>query len=109
MNRAGAAPAVPSWLHRAGAMSWRFLAIAGFAAVLVRIAFLLGTVTASVIVALIIAALFVPLMRRLMARGWSRSKAAGVVTLAAFALGAGALALLILADPPRGAPLHRDG
>jgi predicted PurR-regulated permease PerM len=81
-------------------MSWRFLAIAGFAAILIWLAFLLGTVTASVIVALIIAALFVPLMRRLMARGWSRGKAAGVVTLAAFALGAGALVLLILAVLP---------
>jgi predicted PurR-regulated permease PerM len=53
-----------------------------------------------VIVALIIAALFVPVMRRLMARGWSRSKAAGVVTLMAFGLGAGALVLLILAILP---------
>jgi RNA polymerase sigma factor (sigma-70 family) len=84
----------------AGNFSSRFLAIAGCAAILTWLAFLLGTVTASVIVALIIAALFVPLMRRLMARGWSRSKAAGVVTLAAFALGAGALVLLILAVLP---------
>ncbi len=99
MSEPGAS-AVPSWLRRAGAISWRFLAIAGFAAVLISLAFLLGTVTASVIVALIIAALFVPLMGRLMARGWSRGKAAGVVTLAAFALGAGALVLLILAVLP---------
>ena len=91
-----AAPSVPAWLYRAGAFSWRFLAIAALAAVLIRVAFLLGTVTASIMVSLIIAAIFAPMIRGLRNRGWSRSKAAAAVTLAAFLLGIGALVLFVV-------------
>jgi putative heme transporter len=91
---------VPGWLHRAAAISWRLLAIAGLAAVLVWLAFLLGTVTASVLLALIVAATFAPLVRRLRARGWSRTRAAASVTAAALLVGVGALLLLTLAFLP---------
>lgn len=87
---------VPVWLHRAGAFAWRFLAIAVFTAVLVSVAFLLGTVTASILVALMIAAIFAPMTRRLRASGWSRSKAAAAVTGAAFLLSVAALVLLVV-------------
>ncbi len=91
-----AAPVVPTWLSRAGAFTWRFLAIAAFAAVLIRVAFVLGTVTAAVLVSLIIAAIFAPMTQGLRARGWSRSKAAAAVTGTAFLVAIGALVLLAI-------------
>ena len=67
---------VPLPLHRAGAIAWRVLAVVGLLAILVWLAFLLGTVTASILVSLIVAATFAPVTRSLRARGWSRAKAA---------------------------------
>lgn len=87
---------VPVWLHRAAAFAWRFLAIAAFTAVLISVAFLLGTVTASILVALMIAAIFAPMTQRLRASGWSRSKAAAAVTGAAFLVAVAALVLLVI-------------
>ena len=52
---------VPPWLDRAGAFSWRIAVLFALGAVLTGLAFVLGTVTASVIVALIVAATFAPL------------------------------------------------
>ena len=101
MTPAGpAATVVPAWLHRAGAISWRFLAIAGLGAVLVWTAFLLGTVTASVLLALIVSATVAPMVRRLRARGWSESGSAAAMTAAALGIGVGVFLLLLLALLP---------
>ena len=69
-------------------------------AVLLWLAYLLGTVTASVIVALIVAAAFAPLGRRLRARGWSSTASAAAVTGAAVVVGGGLIALVVLAFIP---------
>jgi putative heme transporter len=91
---------VPAWVRRTGAISWRLLAIAGLGGVLVWAAFLLGTVTASVLLALIVAAAFAPMMQRLGARGWSRTKAAAATTVAAVVVGIVLFLLLALALIP---------
>lgn len=91
---------VPSWLRRTGAISWRILAIAGLAAVLIWAAFLLGTVTASILLALIVAAAFAPMVLRLGARGWSRTKAAAATTVAAVVIAFVVILLLALALIP---------
>ena len=59
---------IPGWLRRLGALSWRLLAIAGLAAVTIWLAVLLGTVTVSVLLSLVVAASFAPLVGRLRAR-----------------------------------------
>ena len=69
-------------------------------AVLTWLAFMLGTVTASVIVALIVAATFAPLGRSLRRRGWSGSASAAAVTGAAVLVGGLLLVLLALAFVP---------
>ena len=60
---------VPIWLRRAAAFSWRILAIVALAALAIWLAGVLSTVTASIIVAVVVAVTFGPLMRRLLARG----------------------------------------
>jgi putative heme transporter len=91
---------VPRWLDRAGAFSWRIAVIIALGAVLTGLAFVLGTVTASVIVALIVAATFAPLGRSLRERGWSGSASAAAVTGAAVVVGGLLLFLLALAFVP---------
>jgi predicted PurR-regulated permease PerM len=91
---------VPPPLHRAGAIAWRLLVVVAMLAIAVWLAFLLGTVTASILVALIVAATFAPVTRSLRARGWSRAKASAVVTTAAVVVVAAILALVILAFVP---------
>jgi putative heme transporter len=75
---------VPDWLEHLAALSWRVLVSVALGLVLVWLAGVLGTVTASILVALIVAATFAPYVLALRARGWSRIKAAGAVFLAAF-------------------------
>ena len=66
------APAlVPPPLHRAGAIAWRVLVVVALLAIVIWLSFLLGTVTASILVALIVGATFAPVTRGLRARGWS--------------------------------------
>jgi predicted PurR-regulated permease PerM len=91
---------VPRWLHRAGAFSWRIAVIIALGAVLLWLAFTLGTVTASVIVALIVAATFAPLGQGLRRRGWSGTASAAAVTGAAVVVGGLLLLLLALAFLP---------
>ena len=101
MTASGSADSqVPAWVRRTGAISWRLLAIGGLVVVLVWAAFLLGTVTASVLLALIVAAAFAPMMQRLGARGWSRTKAAAATTVAAVVVGLVLFLLLALALIP---------
>ena len=91
---------MPRWLERAGALSWRIAVLIGLGAVLTWLAFTLGTVTASVIVALIVAATFAPLGQGLRRRGWSGTASAAAVTGAAVLVGGLLLLLLALAFAP---------
>ncbi|HEX6473503.1 MAG TPA: AI-2E family transporter [Candidatus Limnocylindria bacterium] len=91
---------VPLPLHRAGAIAWRVLAVVGLLAILVYLAFVLGTVTASILISLIVAATFAPVTRSLRARGWSRAKAAAVVTAAAVLVAGAVIALVVIALVP---------
>jgi predicted PurR-regulated permease PerM len=74
---------VPGWLERLAAIGWRLLATVLLGLVLLYIAVVLGTVTASILIAGIIAATFAPYVLALRGRGWSRIKAAAAVFLAA--------------------------
>ena len=69
-------------------------------AVLTWLAFTLGTVTASVIVALIVAATFAPLGQALRRRGWSASASAAAVTGAAVVVAGALIVLLVVAFAP---------
>jgi predicted PurR-regulated permease PerM len=71
---------VPGWLRRLAAIGWRVLAALALGLVLVRLTLILGTVTASIVVALIVASTFAPYVHRLRERGWDRTKAALAVT-----------------------------
>jgi putative heme transporter len=73
----------PGWLIRLAAVGWRLLAALALGFVLLEIAVTLWTVTASVLLAGIVAATFAPFVLRLRDRGWSRIKAAAVVFLVA--------------------------
>jgi len=90
----GAGSTVPLWLARVGALGWRLLVVVGLAAVCVWIAATIGTVTASVIVAIVTSAAVAPLVRRLRARGMGGSVAAAIGTLAVF----GGILLLVAAS-----------
>ena len=91
---------VPRWLQRAGAFSWRIAVLFALGAVLTWLAFTLGTVTASVIVALIVAATFAPLGQALRRRGWSASASAAAVTGAAVVVAGALIVVLVLAFAP---------
>ena len=67
---------------------------------LIRILTILSTVTASVLVAAIVAATFAPFVLALRNRGWSRIKAAAAVFLGAAAVIIATLAIIALAFLP---------
>jgi putative heme transporter len=91
---------VPGWLQRLAAIGWRLLAAIALGLVLLRIASLVSTVTASILVAAIVAATFAPYVLTLRNRGWSRVKAAAVVFLgAAFVIIATLVVILIALIP----------
>jgi putative heme transporter len=91
---------VPTWLRRAAAFSWRILAIVVLAAILIWLAGVLATVTASIVLAVIVAVTFGPVMRVFRARGWSNAKAAAVVTTIVAALAAVIVAVVTIAFVP---------
>jgi predicted PurR-regulated permease PerM len=91
---------VPGWLQRLAANGWRILVTLALALVLVWIAVELATVSAAILVALIIAATFAPYARRLRGRGWDRTRAAAVVSLVALAGAVAVFGLLIWAFAP---------
>ena len=95
-GRAASAPggAVPVWLGSLAAMSWRVLAVIAFTLLVLYLAILLSTVTASVLVAFLVAAFFAPVDQRLRARGWAPTKAASATSVVAL-VGALAVAILI--------------
>ncbi|HEX5039572.1 MAG TPA: AI-2E family transporter [Candidatus Limnocylindria bacterium] len=90
----------PIWLRRAAALSWRILAIVALAALAIWVAGVLSTVTASIIVAVVVAVTFEPLMQRLLARGWSGAKASAAVTLIAAIVAVALIAVVTLAFVP---------
>ena len=88
MIDAGAGPPagselVPGWLVRLAAVGWRLLVATALGLVLIYICVVLSTVTASILVAAIVAATFAPYVLALRNRGWSRIKAAAAVFLVA--------------------------
>lgn len=102
----GARPAVhseelvPSWLRRLAAIGWRVLATIALAGVVVWLAVELSTVTAAILIALIVGATFAPYVRGLRRRGWSRTRSAAAVSLAALGVLAATLTLLLFAFVP---------
>jgi predicted PurR-regulated permease PerM len=84
---------VPVWLDRLTAIGWRVLAVSALGIVIVAIALILGTVTASVLLALVVAAPLVPVVARLRARGLNRSIASAITCLAGLA---GLLVVVVL-------------
>jgi predicted PurR-regulated permease PerM len=77
---------VPGWLQRLAAVGWRVLVTLALAFVVIQLLVILGTVTASILIALIVGATFAPYVLQLRARGWNRTKAAAAVSLAALAV-----------------------
>jgi predicted PurR-regulated permease PerM len=74
---------VPGWLERLAAIGWRLLAAILLGLALLAIVVQLWIVTASILVAAIVAATFAPYVLNLRQRGWSRVKAAAAVFLGA--------------------------
>ena len=91
---------VPGWLERMAAIGWRLLATIALGLVLLWIAILLSTVTASILVAAIVAATFAPFVLALRDRGWSRIKAAAAVFVGAMLVILATLLLIGLAFLP---------
>jgi predicted PurR-regulated permease PerM len=91
---------VPAWLVRLAAVGWRVLVTLAFGFVLLALALILGTVTASVLVALIVAATFAPYVDALRRRGWASTKSAAAVSVGALAIVGGVAALVALAVVP---------
>src|SRR5882672_1823979 len=91
---------VPGWLERLAAIGWRLLVTIALGLVLLWIAVLLSTVTASVLVAAIVAATFAPFVLALRDRGWSRIKAAAAVFLGAMLVILATLVVIGLAFLP---------
>ncbi len=91
---------VPDWLVNLAALGWRILAVAGFLLVLGAITATLWTVTASILVAVIVSAVFAPLVLRLRDDGRSRTASAAIVWAAAVVSIGGVLLLLVAAFLP---------
>jgi len=98
---AGGSGIVPSWLERLAAIGWRVLVTLALAALIVRVALFLSTVTGAILVGLLIAALVYPVVMRLRTeRGWPRGRAAAAASLLAVVLVLIALAAIVLAFIP---------
>ena len=91
---------IPVWLRRTGAIGWRLLVVATFAAVMIWLAVLLGTVTVSILLSLVVAASFAPMVRTLRRRGWSATKASAAATACFFLIVVGGLLVLVLGFVP---------
>jgi predicted PurR-regulated permease PerM len=91
---------VPAWLINLAELGWRVLVIAALVLVLWFIVTTLSTVSASIAVAVVVAALFAPSVLRLRAGGRSRDAAAGIVWATAILSIGAVLVLLTLAFLP---------
>jgi predicted PurR-regulated permease PerM len=91
---------VPEWLSNVAAVGWRVVVIAGLAIVFAYLATVIWTVTASIAVAIIVAAVFAPFVLRLRDQGRTRNAAAGIVWAVAVVAVGGLLLILVLAFLP---------
>jgi predicted PurR-regulated permease PerM len=91
---------VPSWLGNLAALSWRVLVIIGLVVVLWLVATAIWTATASIAVAIVVAAVFAPFVLRQRDRGRSRNAAAGIAWAAAILSIGGLLLILVIAFLP---------
>jgi predicted PurR-regulated permease PerM len=91
---------VPGWLQRVAALGWRVLASLALLFIIVQVLILLSTVTAAILIALIIAATFAPYVIALRARGWARTKAAAAVSLLALIVLTATFVILSIAFLP---------
>lgn len=78
------ATGLPFWLRWLGAVSWRMLVIIALLAVILVLAYTIGVVTASVVVAAVASVAVLPVFRSLRARGWGLTKAAAAATALVF-------------------------
>jgi predicted PurR-regulated permease PerM len=91
---------VPDWLVNLAALGWRLLAIAALLVVLWMLCTLLWTVTAAIAVAVVVSAVFAPVVLRLRGRGRSRTAAAAIVWVIALLVIIGVSLLLAIAFLP---------
>ncbi len=91
---------VPAWLRGAAAIGWRVLVTIALGAVLARLAIALSTAVLAVVVGVVIAATFSPLVRTLRARGWTRARAAAVASVMSLVFVLIAALLIVLAFVP---------
>ena len=87
---------IPGWLVNLAALGWRIVVIAALVVFLWVLATFLWTVSASIAVAIVIAAAFAPFALRLRAGGRSRTGAAAIVWVVAVGVIGGAMLLLAL-------------
>ncbi len=90
---------VPVWLDRLGQWSWRMLVAIALAGLVIRVLTIVPVIVAPMILGILVAATFLPLMGSLVHRGWGRTRAAaavvGGVTLAVVVISALSIAALI--------------
>jgi predicted PurR-regulated permease PerM len=96
----GAGPGIPPWLARLGAVSWRLLVVFALGFVLASIAFTISTVSATILISLVVAATFAPLVLALRAGGWPNALAAAAVTGSAVLVLGAVVVLVGLAFAP---------
>ncbi len=75
---------VPGWLDRVAQWSWRLLVGAALMGFVIAVVIQVPLVVVPVILALVLAATFLPMVTRLVGRGWGRNRAALTVTGGAF-------------------------
>ena len=99
-DRSHPAPLVPEWLSNVAALGWRVLVVAAVVVAAAFVVTLLWTVTASIAVAIIVAAVFAPFVLRMRGQGRSRNAAAAIVWATAIVVLGGLLLFLVLAFLP---------
>ncbi len=73
---------IPAWLDRLAQWSWRLLVAVGLIALAVAILSQFPVVVGPIVVAITLAATFLPAVKTLEGRGWSRGRASFVVSVA---------------------------
>jgi predicted PurR-regulated permease PerM len=86
---------LPRGVRIAGAWAWRLILFVAAAYLLIRVVAFLHIVIVPVVVALLLAALFEPVVRGLRSRGVNRSLAAGTVLVGGLAAVSGGLGLIV--------------
>ncbi|MFL5771084.1 MAG: AI-2E family transporter [Chloroflexota bacterium] len=104
---AGGTNLVPGWLMRLAAIGWRVLVTVALAVAILAVVISLTTVTGAILVGLVVTATVYPLVQRLEARGWPRTRAAVAVSVLALIFVVVTIALIIIAFVPYVADLLR--